>query len=468
MRALNSILVLKIACESWPLSNPNGRTASTVHDQADLFSSTRKADIEISARWLAYRAGTGHKVGRSRPRARGARSKMVRHELNLRHLRLMLAVAQTGSVTKAAQMCNISQPAVTQALKKLEAHFGVPLFDRNLNGVFVNGTGRILASRVERAMGLLDAAAGTLGTAPRLTASTARLKALVEVAHAENFSIAARNMGIAQPTIHRAITQLEEEVGRSLFQRTQFGSIPTRSGQLLAQAAQLAFAELAQAEMEIAEAVGRGTLSITIGGMPLSRSYVLPGTIAAFQARHADVHFRIVEGPYDTLLAGLRRAEIDLLFGALRSPAPVDDVIEEHLFNDELVIVSGPNHPLTRDGAPDFSQALAFPWVVAIPGTPARDQFDAHILKMGAMLPATLVETSSMILMRELLHKGPYLGAVSRLQAESEIGNGLMIPLPLAIEESRRAIGLTTRANWKPTPMQDEFLNLIRAEFKSR
>jgi DNA-binding transcriptional LysR family regulator len=393
---------------------------------------------------------------------------MAPHALNLRHLRLVLAVAQTGSITRAAQMCSISQPAVTQALKKLEAHFGVPLFDRNLNGVFVNATGRILASRVERAMGLLDAAAGALGTLPRLTASTARLKALVEMAHAENFSIAARNMGIAQPTIHRAITQLEEEVGRTLFQRTQFGSIPTRSGQLLAQAAQLAFAELAQAEMEIAEAVGHGTLSITIGGMPLSRSYVLPGTIANFQARHSQMHFRIVEGPYETLLAGLRRAEIDLLFGALRSPAPVDDVFQEHLFDDELVIVAAPQHPLTRIDAPDFAQALAFPWVVAIPGTPARDQFDAHILRSGACLPATLVETSSMILMRELLHKGPYLGAVSRLQAESEIGNGLMTALPLVIEESRRAIGLTVRANWKPTRMQNDFLELVRAEFKSR
>lgn len=393
---------------------------------------------------------------------------MAPHALNLRHLRLVLAVAQTGSITRAAQMCSISQPAVTQALKKLEAHFGVPLFDRNLNGVFVNATGRILASRVERAMGLLDTAAGALGTVPRLTASTARLKALVEMAHAENFSIAARNMGIAQPTIHRAITQLEEEVGRTLFQRTQFGSIPTRSGQLLAQAAQLAFAELAQAEMEIAEAVGRGTLSITIGGMPLSRSYVLPGTIANFQARHPQMRFRIVEGPYETLLAGLRRAEIDLLFGALRSPAPVDDVIQEHLFNDELVIVASPQHPLSQIDAPDFNQALAFPWVVAIPGTPARDQFDAHVLKSGAFLPATMVETSSMILMRELLHKGPYLGAVSRLQAESEIGNGLMTALPLVIEESRRAIGLTVRANWKPTRMQNDFLGLVRAEFKSR
>jgi hypothetical protein len=54
------------------------------------------------------------------------------------------------------------------------------------------------------------------------------------------------------------------------------------------------------------------------------------------------------------------------------------------------------------------------------------------------------------------------------LQAESEIGNGLMTALPLSIAESRRAIGLTVRANWKPTRMQNDFLDLVRAEFKSR
>ncbi len=392
---------------------------------------------------------------------------MARHEINLRHLRLLFAVSQTGSVTAAARQCHISQPAVSQALKNLETYFGLPLFERSANGVFTNAIGTMLADRVARALELLDTAAAAFGSGLHLTASTARLRALVEMAQTENFSMAARNLGVAQPTVHRAVTQLEEEVGRALFRRTQYGSIPTRQGQQLAQAAQLAFAELAQAEAEIAQAVGKGSLSMTIGAMPLSRSFLLPDAIAAFQATHPQVSFRIVEGPYDTLLAGLRRAQIDLLVGALRSPPPADDVVEEHLFDDELIIVSDPRHPLAESGSADLAAALDYPWIVANPGAPARQHFDAQVKAAGGPAPSTMVETSSMILMRELLHKGRYLGVISRLQAECEIRNGLMTALPIAIEDSKRAIGLTLRSNWRPTNLQQNFLDLIRSRFQA-
>ena len=387
-------------------------------------------------------------------------------EHNLRHLRVLLAVVRTGSVTKASQACNISQPAVTQALKKLESAFGAILFERNGNGVFATPLGALLADRIERALGFIDGAATSLAPRLILTATTARLRALVAVAQTENFSLAARVLGIAQPTIHRAITQLEGDVGRALFKRTPYGSTPTRSGHLLAQAAQMAFSELAQAEMELAEVVGRGDLQITVGGMPLSRSYVLPQVIAQFQSRYPHVRVRVLEGPYETLLAGLRRTQIDFLFGALRDPLPVDDVVQTHLFDDALVVVAGPDHPLTRARSIDFAGAAHYPWIVAVPGTPARGQFDAAFKAAVGHAPRGLVETSSMILMRELMHQGPYLGCVSRLQAQSEIEAGLMTSLPLHISASERKIGLTTRRDWKPTQTQSAFLAMIQAAFQ--
>lgn len=390
---------------------------------------------------------------------------MVIPELNLRHLRLMLAVTRAGSVTKAANRCHVSQPAATQALKKLEAGFGQPLFERTINGIFPTESGALLSDRVERALAFLDAAASPSGSRLHLTASTTRLKALIELTQSQNFSLAARNLGIAQPTVHRAITQLEQELGRPLFRRTQFGVVPTRVGQQLAQAAQLAFAELTQAQMELAEAGGKGRLAITIGGMPLSRAYLLPMAMARFQSQYPQVSFRIVEGPYETLLAGLLRAEIDVLLGALRSPSPVDEVVQEYLFDDEVVVVSGPDHPLAMREEASFHQALDYPWVIPSSGTPARQHFDTQIGRARLSPPATVIETSSMILMRELMRHGPYLGVVSRLQATSEIASGLMRALPLRVKDSRRAIGLTMRANWRPTHMQSQFLDSVRGQF---
>jgi len=391
---------------------------------------------------------------------------MLTTDHNLRHLRIFLAMVESGSVTRAARISNLSQPAVTQVLNKLEAQMGTTLFDRSRQGLFVTEPGRTFAQRVVRALDILDRASANL--APRLqsTATTAKLKALIAVAEAENFSLAARHLGIAQPTVHRAITQLEAEVGRSLFKRSRYGSVPTRAGKLLASASQLAFAELAQAEMALIEAIGQGTLRIIVGGMPLSRSYILPEAIAKFQIEHHNVLIQVREGPYDALLAGLLRGEIDFLFGALRDPLPVEDIVQDHLFEDQLVAVCGPDHPLIENKALEASHLLDYPWVVAMPDTPARTQFDAFMKDRTGGQPLSLVETSSMILMRELLHSGPYLGCISRLQAISEVRKGLMNLLPVTFEQSHRTIGITARVNWKPTRTQDAFLSLVRQNFE--
>jgi LysR family transcriptional regulator, regulator for genes of the gallate degradation pathway len=387
---------------------------------------------------------------------------MTTTDHNLRHLRLFVAVVETGSLTRASVICNVTQPAVTQALARLEALCGTALFERTRQGLFPNPIGQKFAGRIMRALDLLDTASETLAPRLKLTATTAKLKALVAVADAENFSIAARTLDIAQPTVHRAITQLEIEIGRPLFRRSPHGSVPTRAGRVLANAAQLAFSELKQAEMEIAEAIGRGTLRITVGGMPLSRSYLLPPAIAEFQRQRPEVLVQVLEGPYDTLLAGLRRGEIDVLVGALRDPLPVSDVEQECLFADELVVVAGTKHPLTAMRSSTLAAARNYPWVVSPPGTPTRRHFEDHLASGGVPFPSRIVETSSMILMRELLNRDHYLGCISRLQVASEIRHGLLVELPFRLKSSRRKIGLTTRLNWKPTATQSEFLDLLR------
>jgi DNA-binding transcriptional LysR family regulator len=200
--------------------------------------------------------------------------------------------------------------------------------------------------------------------------------------------------------------------------------------------------------------------------MPLSRAFILPDAIAKFHRTHPGVLIRVTEGPYDTLLFGLRRGEIDFLFGAMRHHLPVEDVIQDILFDDELVIVAGPDHPLAKRADPVFADTVGYPWVVTAPGTPARRQFDEFFARHAATPPDSVVETSSMILMRELLRAGPYLGCISRLQVKGELDKGLLELLPFELDNSRREIGITTRVGWKPTRTQSDFLELVRADFE--
>lgn len=380
---------------------------------------------------------------------------------NLRHLRVFLAVAETGSVSRAAERALVSQPAVTQSLAKLERHFGQDLFVRRPRGLFVTPAGTLLAARVERAFALLDPVLTELAPRLLLTATSAQLLALIATREAENFTLAARRMGFAQPTIHRAVSQLEQEAGRALFERTAQGLVASRAAQALAQAARLAFAELDQAEADLAELQGREVGRIVIGAMPLSRSSLLPEAIARFRKRRPTLPVRALDGPYDDLVAGLRRGEVDFLIGALRDPAPIDDIVQLPLFEDRLQIVARPAHPLVSGGGhPTLSQVFAFPFVVSPEGAPTRAIFDR--LTAGVGRPPSLVETGSMILMRELLRVSDHLGCISQTQIAAEVALGAVVKVPVNLADTARPIGVSQRADWLPTRAQAEFLDDLK------
>ena len=296
----------------------------------------------------------------------------------------------------------------------------------------------------------------------RLTATAAQLHALVAMREAENFTLAARRLGIAQPTVHRAIGQLEQEAGRALFERTSHGMLATRAAQALAGAARLAFAEFEQAEADVAEIAGRGVGRLGVGAMPLSRSSILPSAIAAFRRARPTQPILVRDGSYDELLAGLRRGEIDLLIGALREPAPIGDVEQQILFHDDLVVVAGAHHPLVGRAASPPAELARYPWVVARAGTPTRAHFDR--LFEGTTAPTSVVESGSVILARELLDNSDHLACMSRVQARVAVARGLMTILPVEVPGSARPIGLTLRSGWLPTRAQDDFLRALRSE----
>lgn len=78
--------------------------------------------------------------------------------MDIKQLRALLAVAETGSVTRAAETLHIVQPAVSRHLKLLEEDIGTALFDRGRYGMELTEAGEILVEYARRALQELDRA----------------------------------------------------------------------------------------------------------------------------------------------------------------------------------------------------------------------------------------------------------------------------------------------------------------------
>lgn len=84
--------------------------------------------------------------------------------MDFKQLRAFLTVADTGNVTRAAELLNLVQPAVSRQLRLLEEDLGTELFDRERHGMVLNEHGRALIDYARRAMLELDRARAEIGS----------------------------------------------------------------------------------------------------------------------------------------------------------------------------------------------------------------------------------------------------------------------------------------------------------------
>lgn len=387
-------------------------------------------------------------------------------DMNLRHLRAFAEVCRRGGVSAAADFVHLSQPAITQAIAKLEKDFDTQLFVRSSRGMFPTEAGKALLNRVERAFDILDVGCGRTGrpTKPGYVASitSTQLRALIAVAAHGNFSVAARAIGVAQPSLYKTARDLEALSGDMFFQKTLKGIDLRPSAERLLRAGRLAFAELDHAIDDIGLLKGNTGGSLRIGSLPLARASLLPRALNRLTLLYPHLHVQVIDSSHSEMLHALRHGEIDLMLGALRDPLPAPDVVQEPLFHDRLGIFCGPTHPLRQ--APQLSKEdlAIFPWVVPAKGAPTRRYFDDFFENLPHLRTGPIFEANSPILIRGLLAESDRLTMISTSQVADEVRLGCLFPLSIDLDDQPREIGVTYRDNWCPTTLQKQFLEILR------
>ncbi len=374
--------------------------------------------------------------------------------LNSRHLRAMVAIVASGRISSAARAVNLTQPAVTQGLAKLEAQIGLSLFDRRSDGMVPTDAAHILAPRAEAAL-------RRIGNRP---ATGAQIRAFLALADTGSYAAAASVTGLSEASLHRAVGDLSVSLGQRLVERRGRGVSLTARGAVVARNFRLALVELRSGIAELAALHGREVGRIVIGAMPLSRARLLPQAIGLFHAGHPQVDLTIVEGSHAELVGPLRDGEIDLLVGALRAEAP-DGIAQRPLFDDRPIIIGRAGHPLAgRSGMIDASDLASYPWIVPAPGTPLRTLWATMFAAAGVAPPHVPIECGSVIMVRQILVGSDFLTLLSTDQVQVELEAGWLTAIGDAPGEVSRTIGISTRDDWHPTALQTRFIETLSGQ----
>jgi DNA-binding transcriptional LysR family regulator len=384
---------------------------------------------------------------------------------SIRHLKVFESVAQLHGVRKASEECHLSQPAVTQAVAKLEKQLGVALLERRASGSYLNPFGVLFQRRIQRMFAQMEQALIELG-APNGHAPVGRIascitrsqvRSLISVVENGSFANAARALEVSQTSLQRAARDLERTLRTPLYLQTASGIVATPAAAEFARKVKLALREVDWGVEEIEAARGNIGGEIVIGAMLLAGSVVLASVLNEFVAEYPNANIRVLNGNAEDMLRYLRCGDVDFVIGLCRSPAP-QDLVTEPLAETPYVVVARQGHPLTEKRSVTLDDLAGYDWVIGTPGAHRRAQFDQ--LFAGRRRPTARIATCSLPTIRLLLAQSDRLTLLTSYELMYE--DDALAAVPFGPIEPVPTIGLTMRENWLPTQLQKNFLALIQ------
>jgi LysR family transcriptional regulator, regulator for genes of the gallate degradation pathway len=375
--------------------------------------------------------------------------------VSLRHLHAFTFVAAAGGIRRSSESLYRASSAVARSVAALEESLGTQLFERKGRGMLLTAAGEVVRLRADRIETELhdvrDDALRLRGGAKiggiEALLNERRLEAAALLAEMHYMPGVAATLGTSQSAVSQAIARLEDMLGQPLFLRTAHGMVPTDCGRRWIARFERVLAELRHIPEDIAALAGVVQGVVTIGALPLARSQLLPGAIAAVLGKHPRLRIRSLESPYDELTAGLLSGRIDFIVGAMR-PSIGDAFVSRALFEDKAALVARAGHPLAglcRERGLTRADLAGYPWVLGRADTPLRKSLEQFFERVGATPPNPAVETGDLALLRGLLLDSDMLTVLSAHQLYHEVRTGQLVVLPYEMPGLERQIGVTTR-----------------------
>src|SRR5260221_442839 len=170
-----------------------------------------------------------------------------------------------------------------------------------------------------------------------------QIRDLLAVAEKGSLRAAARQLGLAQPSISRSIGQLERELGVALLERQARGTVLTPAGKLFARRASAAASELRRGREEIEQLNEGAEGSITVGFSSVPLLTLLPAAVAPFKKRFARLELRIVDGAFPAIESRLKDGTVDFYAGV----APGKLELKEEMAAPPICLIRRAALPLT-------------------------------------------------------------------------------------------------------------------------
>ncbi len=282
------------------------------------------------------------------------------------------------------------------------------------------------------------------------------------VARHSHVTRAAAELHIAQPALSKQISQLERELGITLFDRVGRSLRLTEAGEALLPYARAILAQVEEARAAMAERIGLKAGRVSIGAPPTVGSHLLPPLLAAFHQRYPGITLRLHEAGIQSLLDLLEAGLTDLAVVAL----PVSDELltVTPLLNEPLVLIVSPMHPLAGRSEVTMAELRNERWILS----PASYELREATLKAcrdAGFTPQTVMEGGETETLVRFVAAGLGIALVPALAVAS---SHQVVSLTIRDQNLTRSLGLVWRSDRTASPAARALREFLVSELQQR
>lgn len=269
---------------------------------------------------------------------------------------------------------------------------------------------------------------------------------------------AAQQLYMTQPAVSQAISDLEDSLGLRLFERINRKMLLTNAGEILLIYSKKILNLLEEAEGHMKDIANMRIGKLSVGASTTIGIYLLPLLLGDFQKKHNEIHTHFVIDNTAVIEEMILHNTLDAAL--VEGPIHHQDIIVEHLAEDELFLICSPHHHWIEEGrtAIEASELQNETIIVREHGSGTREVLEQALKEHNAKYePAHVLNNTEAI--KNAVKAGIGIAFVSRVAVEQDIKEGRLAKIRLSGIHFKRLFKLIYHKDKFISPLLKTFID---------
>ncbi|UGQ49155.1 LysR substrate-binding domain-containing protein [Massilia endophytica] len=290
---------------------------------------------------------------------------------------------------------------------------------------------------------------------------TRHLILLVELGRHGSILHAAEAAGLTQPGASKLLSELEDTLGVTLFERLPRGVAPTWYGEVMIRRAGAALAEMEAAHQEVVLGAAGVGGRVNLGTVMTPSTGLVPAAVQLLKSRHTQVQVSLGVDTSKVLIERLRSGEIDIAIGRILDPNLVQELNFEPLAEEVHRLVVRAGHPWLSRSELTVEELAEAPWILP-PAGMLRDRLTAMFISHGVREPVDSIETMALSMIPLLLMGSDRVVALPEELVLPYLEFGTLAILPVPLDIRLDCYGIVTRRQHHLAPAAEAMMQALR------